>query len=531
MLIPWIMAPTRTGSCCICCLWWPLTISIMASVFQGVHSQTVLVNDTVSGYIGTDVILHCSFINPLPSVKITQVTWQKSTNGSKQNVAIYNPSMGLSILPPYKERVTFQSPSFRDGTIKLSNLQLEDEGAYICEFATFPSGNRESQLNLTVLARPTNHMEGTQTQLVAVPGSTKKVVVATCTSANGKPPSSVSWETKLKGEAEFQEIKNDNGTVTVISRYRLVPNREAHRQPLTCVINYQTERHTESTYLSVQYEPQVTIEGFDGNWYVKRSEVKLTCTVDANPPPSFYKWRMANGSLPESAEENNNTLLFREPVTYSLSGTYICEAKNAIGSRTGQVEVNVTDKPLPQGPSGSLLGILGGVVAAFLIIIAAVSAFLVRRRKQKQRSDTDSDMTDLPPSHKPAPPPKKKPEMKTHLTAHDIQVVHLDPVKAEEEIITLPIQTPYYDLSASDNAPYCEQRMFGERCPEIPEARDFLSARCTHEEDYLDQLHPGYVPLSFLLQDSLSRQVPESTFCYPPAGSRAPYICPKEQYV
>ncbi|KAM4704120.1 nectin-1 isoform 3-T3 [Rhinophrynus dorsalis] len=391
MLIPWIMAPTRTGSCCICCLWWPLTISIMASVFQGVHSQTVLVNDTVSGYIGTDVILHCSFINPLPSVKITQVTWQKSTNGSKQNVAIYNPSMGLSILPPYKERVTFQSPSFRDGTIKLSNLQLEDEGAYICEFATFPSGNRESQLNLTVLARPTNHMEGTQTQLVAVPGSTKKVVVATCTSANGKPPSSVSWETKLKGEAEFQEIKNDNGTVTVISRYRLVPNREAHRQPLTCVINYQTERHTESTYLSVQYEPQVTIEGFDGNWYVKRSEVKLTCTVDANPPPSFYKWRMANGSLPESAEENNNTLLFREPVTYSLSGTYICEAKNAIGSRTGQVEVNVTEFPFTPTPperqdrsesSTFPTAIIGGAVGGVVLVLAiSVILFVVLRKR------------------------------------------------------------------------------------------------------------------------------------------------------
>ncbi|XP_075460257.1 nectin-1 isoform X3 [Ascaphus truei] len=461
MLILWIMAQCRRGLCCSCCLRWPLKIILMVSLFPGVLPQTVLVNDTISGYIGTDVTLHCSFVNPLPSVKITQVTWQKSTNGSKQNVAIYNPSMGVSILPPYKERVVFQNPSFRDGTIQLTRLQLEDEGAYICEFATFPTGNRESQLNLTVLAKPSNQMDGPVKQLVAVIGSTSKVVVATCTSANGKPPSSVSWETKLKGEAEFQEIKNDNGTVTVISRYRLVPNREAHRETLTCVINYQTERHTETTTLNVQYEPQVSIEGFDGNWYVKRTDVKLTCKADANPSPSSYQWRMVNGSLPDGAEVNNNTLLFRGPVTYSLSGTYICEAKNAVGSRTSQVEVNVTDKPLPQGTPGGLLGILGGVVAALLIITAVVSAFLVRRRKQKQRSDTDSDMADLPPAHKPVPPPKKKPDMKTHLTAHDIQVVHLDPVKAEEEIITLPIQTSYYDMSASDRAPYCEQRSSG----------------------------------------------------------------------
>ncbi|XP_075046678.1 nectin-1 isoform X3 [Mixophyes fleayi] len=462
MLIQWIMAPGRKGSYCYCCLWWPLTISLMASVLQGVHSQIVLVNDTVSGYVGTDVILHCNFINPLPSVKITQVTWQKSTNGTKQNVAIFNPAMGVSILPPYKERVVFQNPSIRDGTIHMNRLQLDDEGAYICEFATFPTGNRESQLNLTVLAKPINQIEKTSKQLTANHMSKEKDVVATCISANGKPPSTITWETKLKGEPESEEVKNENGTVTVISRYKLVPTREAHKQLLTCVINYQTERDTKNTTLSVQYKPQVTIEGFDGNWYVKRSEVKLTCIADANPPPYSYQWRISNGSLPESAEKNNNTLFFRGPVTYSLSGKYICEARNSIGSQTGEVEVNVTDKPLPQGLSGGLLGILGGVVAALLIITAAVSAFLVRRKKQNQRSDTDSDMVDLPPSHKPAPPPKKKSEMKTHLTAHDIQVVHLDPVKAEEEIITLPIQTPYYDMSPSDNVPYCEQRSSGQ---------------------------------------------------------------------
>lgn len=113
----------------------------------------VQVNDSMYGFIGTDVVLHCSFANPLPSVKITQVTWQKVTNGTKQNVAIFNPAMGVSVLAPYRERVEFLRPSFTDGTIRLSRLELEDEGVYICEFATFPTGNRESQLNLTVMGK------------------------------------------------------------------------------------------------------------------------------------------------------------------------------------------------------------------------------------------------------------------------------------------------------------------------------------------------------------------------------------------
>ncbi|NXR59206.1 NECT1 protein, partial [Rhadina sibilatrix] len=373
--------------------WWTIGVCILAAaLLPGLQAQSVLVNDSVSGFIGTDVVLHCSFTNPLPNVKITQVTWQKATNGTKQNVAIYNPAMGVSILSPYKERVTFRNPSFKDGTIQLSRLELEDEGVYICEFATFPTGNREGQLNLTVLAKPTNWMEGTKRPLIAKSGRTEKILVATCTSSNGKPPSTVTWDTKLKGEAEFQEIRNGNGTVTVISRYRLVPSREAHRQQLMCVVNYQLERFTDSITLNVQYEPEVTIEGFDGNWFLNRKDVKLICKSDANPPAHTYEWKLPNGTLPGSVEIQNNTIYFKGPVSYSLAGTYVCEATNAIGTRSGLVEVNVTEFPYtpspiddhksmaqPNIPTPVIGGIVGGVS---LVLLVAVVLFVVLRRRR-----------------------------------------------------------------------------------------------------------------------------------------------------
>ncbi|XP_074833072.1 nectin-1 isoform X2 [Carettochelys insculpta] len=381
------LQPSGPGS------WWTTRMCLLvAALLPGLRAQTVLVNDTVSGFIGTDVVLHCSFTNPRSEVKITQVTWQKATNGSKQNVAIFNPAMGVSILSPYKERVTFQNPSIKDGTIQLSRLELEDEGVYICEFATFPTGNRESQLNLTVLAKPTNWMEGTTRPLIARSGMTEKILVATCTSSNGKPPSTVSWDTKLKGEAEFQEIRNSNSTITVISRYRLVPSREAHRQQLTCVVNYQLDRFTDSMTLNVLYEPEVIIEGFDGNWFLNRKDVKLTCKSDANPPATTYQWRLLNGSLPENVEAQNNTLFFKGPVSYSLAGTYICEATNAIGTRSGLVEVNVTEFPStpppnddrksvvqPNIPTAVIGGVVGGVS---LVLVVAVVLFVVLRRRR-----------------------------------------------------------------------------------------------------------------------------------------------------
>lgn len=52
-----------------------------------------------------------------------------------------------------------------------------------------------------------------------------------------------------------------------------------------------------------------------------------------------------NGSLPSNVELKNNTLFFKGPVTYDLAGTYVCDATNGIGTRTGIVDVNITGRP------------------------------------------------------------------------------------------------------------------------------------------------------------------------------------------
>ncbi|KAM8769787.1 uncharacterized protein AB9X84_004016 [Acanthopagrus schlegelii] len=113
-------------------------------------------------------------------------------------------------------------------------------------------------------------------------------------------------------------------------------------------------------------------------------------------------------------------------------------------------------KPMPQGPPGGVIGILGGVVAIGLIIGVAVTVFMVHRRQQKTRTETDNDLTDLPPAHKPAPPPpkKKNSDMKGHLTSDDIQVVHLD---KDEEMQKLPLQPPYYDMAPSESTPFTDK--------------------------------------------------------------------------
>ncbi|XP_070685941.1 nectin 1b isoform X1 [Pempheris klunzingeri] len=539
-------------------------ILLLALHVQAGNGQMVEMDSSKSGFVGSQVELRCIFINSNPPVKISQVTWQKLLNGTKQNVAIANPALGVSVLPPFKERVSFKqaavrhrTPSLEDTTIQFSNLKLSDEAAYICEYTTFPAGNRENTVNLTVFARPMTRMRLTTPTIVAR-APKRKMTVATCESANGKPPSVIKWETRLKGEATFQETRNQNGTVTVRSNYVVMPSRETHKQKLTCIVTYRNEKITDSVVLNVQYEPEVKIEGFDGNWYLNRQNVQLTCRADANPPVTIYQWKLLNGSLPSNVEIKNNTLFFKGPVSYDLAGTYVCDATNSIGTRTGIVDVNITEKPLPQGPPGGVIGILGGVVAIGLIIGVAVTVFMVHRRQQKTRTETDNDLiavaavadscvtqapekpesptrTDLPPAHKPAPPPpkKKNSDMKGHLTSDDIQVVHLD---KEEEMQKLPLQPPYYDMAPSESTPFTDKPDSGRRPEELNPAEYMSYQRVCNMEPFPEsQPAPAYPPVTFLPQHPYAQHPPNepmySNTSFPAPGPRAPFTFPKEQSV
>lgn len=78
-------------------------------------------------------------------------------------MAIANPALGVSVLPAFKDRVRFKNPAvhqrapaLEDTTIIFNNLKLSDEAQYICEYTTFPAGNRESMVNLTVYGKLKN---------------------------------------------------------------------------------------------------------------------------------------------------------------------------------------------------------------------------------------------------------------------------------------------------------------------------------------------------------------------------------------
>ncbi|RVE63840.1 hypothetical protein OJAV_G00140250 [Oryzias javanicus] len=431
---------------------------ITTCVIPEVHGQTVEMDDGKSGYVGSKVDLRCRFINSSPPVKISQVTWQKLVNGTKQSVAIANPSLGVSVAPPYRDRVTFRNaavrrrtPSLEDTTIIFSSLRLSDEATYICEYTTFPAGNRENSVNLTVHVRPTTQMSLSSPTLVAR-SSNLKTPVATCISANGKPPATIRWESRVPGEVTTREYRNSDGTFTVQSDYTLVPSKETHKETLTCVTTYNEEVYTDSVTLDIQYEPDVTVEGFDGNWYLNRENVRLTCQADANPAVSLYQWRLVNGSIPSSVEVRDSVLLFKGPITYDLQGTYVCDATNSIGTTSASVEVNIIEKPQPQIATGDVVSVIALLLAAGVLMGITITVLVLKIRTRKDNSSNDS------PSRKLSQPMKRRP-------GEDIQ--HL-----------------------------------GKFYEELPNTADYVSYRLAcNKEDYPEPYSPPInPPLSFLPQ-------------------------------
>ncbi|KAM6986413.1 nectin 1a isoform 2-T2 [Aplochiton taeniatus] len=386
---------------------------ITTYVVQGVYGQSVEMDAERSGFVRSRVDLRCRFINSLPPVKISQVTWQKLVNGTKQNVAIANPSLGVSVAPAFRDRVTFKngavrrrSPSLEDTTITFSSLRLSDEATYICEYTTFPAGNRESTVNLTIFARPLTKVSLSTPTLVAR-SSNLKMPVATCLAANGKPPGTIRWESRVPGEATTREIRNPDGTITVKSDYILVPSKDTHQETLTCVTTYNEEESTESITLDIQYEPDVYVEGFDGNWYLNRENVRLVCQADANPAVSLFQWRLLNGSFPSSVDIRDNILSFREPITYELAGTYVCDATNSIGTRSASVSVSITEKPLPLIATGDVISVIGLLLAAGVLLGISITVLVLNMRKQRTKS-SDGNSTNSSPSLKLATQPPRK---------------------------------------------------------------------------------------------------------------------------
>lgn len=90
-----------------------------------------------------------------------QVTWiYEPKEGERINIAVFHPSFDPNFPDsPVKGRVSFtpSPPNLVSPSIQISEVRMTDEGKYICEYATYPSGNEQGITYLVMLGRSLIH--------------------------------------------------------------------------------------------------------------------------------------------------------------------------------------------------------------------------------------------------------------------------------------------------------------------------------------------------------------------------------------
>ncbi|XP_043850946.1 nectin-3 isoform X1 [Dromiciops gliroides] len=388
------------------------------SRFCGALAGPIIVEPYVTAVWGKNVSLKCIIeVNET----ITQVSWEKIQGKSSQTVAVHHPQYGFSVQEAYQGRVLFKNHSLNDATIVLRNIDFSDSGEYICKAVTFPLGNAQSSTTVTVLVEPTVSLKRGPYPLI---DGGNETVAAICTAATGKPVAQIDWEGDL-GEMESTVTSFPNETVTIVSQYKLIPTKFARGRRITCVVRHPAlEKEIRYSFmLDIQYAPEVSVTGYDGNWFVGRMNVNLKCNADANPPPSQSKWSRLDGQWPDGLETSENTLYFVNPLTYNYSGVYICKVTNSLGQRSAQKIIYILDPPttttlpptvqwrfstvefedvdappkklpfplstLATIKDGTIGTIIGGAVggALFLILVSVLVGIFFYRRRRTFRGD------------------------------------------------------------------------------------------------------------------------------------------------
>ncbi|XP_037234089.1 nectin-3 isoform X1 [Falco biarmicus] len=299
-----------------------------------------IVDPHVTAVWGKKVALKCIIdVNET----ITQVSWEKIHGKSSQTIAVHHPEYGISVQGEYQGRVSFKNYSLTDATIILRNVSFSDAGEYICKAVTFPLGNTQSSTTVTVLVEPVVSLTKGPNPLI---DGANRTIAATCTAATGKPAAEIDWEGGL-GEMESSSILFPNETVTVVSQYMIVPTRFARGRRITCIVRHPAlEKEIRYPHvLDIQYAPEVSVTGYDGNWFIGRENVQLRCNADANPLPMEFMWTRLDGQWPDGLLSVNNTLQFSSPLTYNYTGTYICKVTNSLGQRSDQKTIYILDPP------------------------------------------------------------------------------------------------------------------------------------------------------------------------------------------
>lgn len=369
------------------------SLLLLSLCFTESSAGIVRTEKSVTAVLGLDVTLTC-YYEAQDEEKVSQVVWsKKSSGGQSVQIATLNAEYGAYVYKEFEGRIKEKSPlQPEDGTIILKNPVQPDEGTYQCRVITFPAGNFEAEVKLTVLVPPLPTLNPGP-PLVEGEGQT---IVASCT-AEGNPAPRLTWQTEVIGTNSSRTYDHSRST-SVTSEFYVVPVRSMNGKVLSCVIShpgFQEEKRI-THVLSVKYLAEASIQGHEG-WFVGKDGAVLQCLCDGNPP-AVYQWSRENGSLPKEVTIDGDRLIFPGPLSATDAGLYKCQASNDVGSRQASVNISIAESEPRKVDLMSVSLVSVAVVTAILLMILVITVVMVNRhhkRKTKRLSDKIEELSTL----------------------------------------------------------------------------------------------------------------------------------------
>nr|XP_689011.4 nectin-4 isoform X1 [Danio rerio] len=325
--------------------------------------------------------LPCRFNVSDSEITVVQVLWIRENNGVEEQILTAHFKEGQTEFhSSYSGRVRFETNNpIADSALIIMRTLSADEGKYKCKIITFPSGNFEAEIVLTVWTKPISSLKS----YTLIEGQSFRPA-ASCR-AMAKPVAGLSWDTELPGQSQNQSSDESVSSI----KFSLHPYRSMNGQKLDCLVWHPSQKGPEriSNKLIVHYPPNAVISGYKDDWFAEMQGATLQCSGEGNPKPHLFNWTRKDGALPEGVIVDGGTLLFSRPLRLADKGHYICTTTNLVGSGKTEIEVKISEPTPPIASVNFMLmitiaALAAGVVLTLIGVIICVNRHYKRKNNQ-----------------------------------------------------------------------------------------------------------------------------------------------------
>nr|XP_005589432.2 carcinoembryonic antigen-related cell adhesion molecule 1 isoform X5 [Macaca fascicularis] len=275
---------------------------------------------------------------------------------------------------------------YSNASLLIQNVTQNDTGSYTLQVIKGDLVNEEATGQFRVypeLPKPNITINNSN------PVEDKDVVTFTCES-EAQDTTYLWWvnNQSLPVSSRLQ-LSNGNKTLTLLSVLR------NDTGPYECEIqNPVSANRSDPVTLNVTYGPDTPTISPSDTYYRPGANLSLSCSAASNPPAQ-YSW-LINETFQQSTQE-----LFIPNITVNNSGSYTCHANNSVTGRnrtTVKMIIVSDNNPAQENslPAGAIAGIVIGVLALVVLIVAALAYFLHFRKSG--RATDQRDLTEHKPS-------------------------------------------------------------------------------------------------------------------------------------